>query len=88
MKLAVMIPRFQILSGDHSASQEDNESRHSGDVRDLIAKPLRPSPAQEFEAEREDPYRGIDLNEATSAVRSATTISSKVTRNAALTRHN
>jgi hypothetical protein len=33
------------LSDDHSTGPEDTrESRHSGDVRGLIAKPLRPSP--------------------------------------------
>jgi hypothetical protein len=38
-------------------------TENSGDVRHRIAKPIRPSPSEEFEAEQDDPYRGIDLNE-------------------------
>jgi hypothetical protein len=50
-------------SGAYSISQKDKQpSYDSGDVRSLIAKGIRPSPTEDLEAERDNPYSGIDLN--------------------------
>lgn len=52
------------LLDDRSACQEDKtQSKSASDVRCLISKRMRPSPSEEVEAEQDDPYRGINLNE-------------------------
>jgi hypothetical protein len=52
------------LLDDYSTGQEDiKESRHSEDVRHLIPSQIRPSLLEDLEAERDNTYRGIDLNE-------------------------
>jgi hypothetical protein len=50
-------------SGAYSISQKGKQpSYDSGDVRRLITKGIRPSPAEDLETERDNPYSGIDLN--------------------------
>jgi hypothetical protein len=43
-------------SGAYSVSQKDEQSYDSGDARRLIAKGIRPSPAEDLEAERDNSY--------------------------------
>lgn len=49
-------------SDTHSTSQDD-QSYDSGDVRRLIDPRIRPSPSEDLQAELQNPYPGIDLNE-------------------------